>query len=362
MPDVLIVGGGVMGLAAARELRRRGHAVTLFDRSQLGHAASWASAGIVPSASGDPTDPDYQLQDLSYRLWPGFSRDLADETGMDPEFRENGCLIPALDDHDAEALHQAVHVGYLPGGKFLTRADLRDAEPALGPSVVAGAWKPGGNVENRRLCKVLELSCRQSGVTVRPGAEVRGILVQGDRVVGVDLVDERVSAETVVVAAGAWTGNLPGCHPIVPVVPQRGQILALDRAGVVLRNVILAPDDPYLVPRADGRIVVGATREMAGWDPAYTAGGVASLLTRAIRLVPSLQASPIHEIWTGFRPLSRDGVPIIGPGEARGLYFATGHGPSGIGPLPGTIALLISLIEGETPPIEPEPFSPLRFA
>lgn len=361
MPDVIVIGGGVMGLATARELRRRGRSVTLLDRARPGHAASWASAGIVPSPSGNPTDPGFQLQALSYRLWPSLAHELVEETGLDPEFRENGCLIPALGEGEAADLRRAVRLGAVPDGKFLTGAELREAEPVLGPDVVAAVWKPGGNVENRRLCRALEMSCLQRGVEVRAGSEARAIVSEGDRVVGVDLLGERLTADVVVVAAGAWSGALPGCRPIVPVVPQRGQILALDRAGVTLRQVILTPDDPYLVPRADGRIVVGATRELAGWDPAYTASGVAGLLTQAIRLTPALQNCPIHEIWTGFRPLCLDGFPIVGPGAARGLFYVTGHGPSGIGPLPGTIALLLALTEGESPPIPDAPFSPMRF-
>jgi glycine oxidase len=362
MPDVVVIGGGAVGLAAARELRRRGRSVTLLERAQPGRAASWASAGIVGAPTGPETEPGFRLQELSRRLWPAFAAELQAESGLDPEYRETGCLIPALDARDAPGLRQALRGGYVKDGRFLEGAELRDAEPALGPAVVAALWKPGGNVENRRLCKALEISARRLGVEVRTGAEVRAIALAGDQATGVELVGETIAADLVIVAAGAWTGALPGCRPVVPVVPQRGQILALDRGAVNLRHVILTPDDPYLVPRADGRIVIGATRELAGWDSGITAGGIAWLLSAAIQIAPPLHDCPIHEIWTGFRPLSPDGVPIIGPGAARGLYFATGHGPSGIGPLPGTIALLAALIDGEPPPIPADAFSPLRFA
>jgi glycine oxidase len=362
VPDVVVVGGGVMGLAAARELRRRGLAVTLLERAQPGRAASWASAGIVGAPTGPRTEPGFQLQALIRRLWPDLVAQLSAESGLDPEYRELGCLIPAFDDDQARDLRQAIRFGQIEEGKLLQGADLRDAEPALGPTVVAAAWKPGGNVENRRLCKALELSDRRNGVDIRTGAEVRAIRLDHGRVTGVELVDGFVPAGMVIVAAGAWSGSLPGCQPTVPIIPQRGQILALDRGTVTLRQVILTPDDPYLVPRADGRIVIGATRELAGWDASVTAGGIAWLLSTAIQIVPALRDCPIHEIWTGFRPLSPDGVPIIGPGAANGLYFTTGHGPSGIGPMPGTIALLTALISGEPPPIRPEPFSPLRFS
>jgi glycine oxidase len=362
MPDAIVVGGGVMGLATARELRRRGLAVTLLERGQTGRAASWASAGIVGAPTGPRTEPGHALQTLSRQLWPSYAAELEADSGLDPEYRgDQGCLLPAFSDDDARDLARAIQRGLIEEGKLLQGAELRNAEPALGPAVVAAAWKPGGNIENRRLCRALELANRQNGVAIRTGVEVRAIRVERGRATGVDLVDESISADVVVVAAGAWTGSLPGCQPAVPVVPQRGQILALDRGDVRLRQVILTPDDPYLVPRADGRIVIGATREMAGWDASFTAGGIAWLLSMAIHIVPALRDRVIHEIWTGFRPLSPDGIPIIGPGAADGLFFATGHGPSGIGPMPGTIALLAAQIFGEKPPLDPEPFSPLRF-
>ncbi len=362
MRDVAIIGGGVMGLGLARALRHRGLSVVLLERGQPGRAASWASAGIISDPVGDPADPGFQLERLSRQLWPEFAAALTAESGLDPELRETGCLIPARDEAEAEALDRAVRRGDIPGGRLLRGAELRAVEPALGPTIAAACWRAGGNVENRRLCRALELAARAAGVEIRGGAEVREIVAAGDRVTGVRLADEVVPAGMVVVAAGAWSGALAGCRPPVPVEPQRGQILALDRGGVSLRTVILAPDDPYLVPRADGRIVIGATRERAGWDPLPTAGGIAWLLSAALEIVPALRDCPIHEIWTGFRPLSGDGRPIIGPGAVAGLFFCTGHGPSGIGPLPGTLALLTALMLGEPPPIPPEPFSPLRFA
>lgn len=360
MPDVVVIGGGAVGLAVARALRGSGRTVTLLERGQPGRAASWASAGIISAPSGPPDDPNTKLGALSYDRWPAFAEELRAEAGLDPEFRLPGCLIPAFDDAEARDLER-LHHRSVAGGAFLEGAALREAEPTLGPAVRAALRKDGGNVENRRLCTALELAARGRGVVVQTGSEVRAIRVERDRVTGVELTDGVLPAERVVVAAGAWSGALPGCRPAVPVRPQRGQILALRRGAVALRHVILTPGDPYLVPRADGRIVVGATREEAGWDSSPTAGGVAWLLTSAIRIAPPLAGCALHEVWTGFRPLSPDGVPIIGPGAVDGLFFATGHGPSGIGPLPGTVDLLTALLDGAAPPLPPEPFSPLRF-
>jgi glycine oxidase len=177
----------------------------------------------------------------------------------------------------------------------------------------------------------------------------------------VETSERRFNADLVVLAAGAWSCQIENVEPLPPVGPQRGQILALDQASVGVKHVLLTPGDPYFVPRADGRLVIGATREEAGWDPSLTAGGIAWLLNRAMQVVPALKRCPIAELWTGFRPLSADGLPLIGRSAIDGLYFLTGHGPSGIAPLPGSVALLMALIDNEPPPLPPEPFDPLRF-
>lgn len=362
MPDVVVIGAGAMGLGIARALRRRGATVTVVERGQPGRAASWASAGIISAPSGRRAAPNLELQRLSYGLWPAFAEEVWRESGMDPELRLMGCLTPAWSEADARSLDSLVRTGAVDHGELLHGRALREAEPGLGPEIVAALRFPGGNVDNRRLCRALELCIRAAGVTLRTGAEVRRISAEGGRVRGVELAGGALPADAVVVAAGAWTGGLAGCAPAVPVVPQRGQILALDQGAATLRHVILNPDDPYLVPRADGRIVVGATREMAGWDASPTAGGIAWLLSDAIRTVTALAACAIVEQWVGFRPLSADGVPTIGKGAADGLYFLTGHGPSGIGPLPGSLALLTALMFGEEPPIEPGPYDPMRWS
>jgi glycine oxidase len=361
MPDVVVIGGGVMGLAAARELRGRGLSVTLVERGQPGRAASWASAGIISAPIGSDADPSFQLAAFSYRLWPEFAAALAAETGFDPEFRLPGCLVLALAKEDIPALRQVQLQGGLAESAFLEGDALRKAEPALGPAVHAALRKPGGNVENRRLCQALELAARRRGVEFRCGQDVRAIRMEGDRVTGVEVADGMLAAERVLVTAGAWSGTLAGCRPAVPVSPQRGQVLALEAGDIRLQHVIMASGNRYLVPRAAGHIIVAATREEAGWDASLTAGGVAWLLDSALQIAPTLAGCSIRDMWTGFRPISSDGLPIIGLGTIRGLSFATGHGPSGIGQLPGTIALLQALLFDAPPPIPPTAYSPARF-
>jgi glycine oxidase len=359
MSEAIVIGGGVMGLASARELRRRGYAVTLLERAVPGRAASWASAGIVGATPRDEADPSYQLRRVSRQLWPAFAEAIASESGLDPEYREMGCLQLATSETELEWLRQAA--GRSDDASLLDPVALRELEPSLSPILPGGLLVTGGNVENRRLVRGLEIAVRRAGVRVETGAEVRALLVDGQRVAGVETVDRRFTAELVVLAAGAWSAEIRGMVPTPMVRPQRGQILALDHAAVGVRHVLLTPGDPYFVPRADGRLVVGATREEAGWDPSLTAGGVAWLLNRATAVVPALETCPIVEMWTGFRPLSVDGLPMIGNGGLDGLYFLTGHGPSGIAPLPGSVALLMALIAGEPPPLPSEPFDPSRF-
>ncbi len=363
MPDAIVIGGGVMGLAIARELRRRDYSVTLLERGQPGKAASWASAGIIGATVRDEADPSFQLRRVSEQLWPAFADALQQESGIDPEYRETGCLYLAESQRELQWLERVAQrpspSGTAP--RLLQQSELRKEEPELAPGICGALSVPGGNVEPRRLCRALEIAARRAGVVINTGSEVRAIASSGGRAAGVMTSEGQSAADLVVLAAGAWSHGISGVSPAPQVRPQRGQILALDQAATGIRHVLLTPDDPYFVPRADGRLVIGATREEAGWDPSLTAGGVAWLLNRAMSVVPKLSQAPIAEIWTGFRPLSADGLPIIGKSTVEGAYYLTGHGPSGISPLPGSVALLTSLIANEQPPLSPEPFDPLRF-
>jgi glycine oxidase len=367
VPEAIVIGGGVMGLASARELRRRGYSVTLLERAQPGRAASWASAGIIGATVREEADPSYELRRVSEQLWPSFAEQLQSESGMDPEYRETGCLYLAESERELGWLERVVaRARARPHGsgaaaELLDQQQVHELEPALAPNTCGALRVTGGNVEPRRLCRALEIAARRAGVRIEGGVEVRSIGVTGERVAGVTTADGNYQADVVVMAAGAWSSMIPGANTPVPVHPQRGQIMALDQAAAGVRHVLLTPEDPYFVPRCDGRLVIGATREEAGWDASLTAGGVAWLLNRAMAVVPELRDSPIAELWTGFRPLSADGLPLIGPGAPRGLYLLTGHGPSGISPLPGSVALLGAMIAGEPLPLNPAPFDPLRF-
>ncbi|MBV9354522.1 MAG: glycine oxidase ThiO [Chloroflexi bacterium] len=365
MADVIVVGAGIQGLLASYELRQRGLSVVLLERDLPARQASWASAGILSQGISTRHDgPAGDLRTASVRLYPELVAALQEETNVDVELTANGIVLPARDEAEAEQLERDTAALRADGAQvaLVSGQQLREEEPALSPTIPLARLEPGGQVDNRRLCQALELACRARGVDIVSGAMVTEIVSQDGRVQGVRTLEGEVPADRVVVAAGSWSGQLRGCDPTVPVVPQRGQILALGRANVPMRRVVVPYGDPYLVPRPDGRVIVGATRELAGYAATLTASGVAWLLTSAMDLVPELAGSPIVELWTGFRPLSPDGLPIIGPGFLDGLFFLTGHGPSGIAPAPASVQLLVALMLGEPPPVPAEPFDPRRFA
>src|SRR5438552_4914524 len=206
MADAIVVGGGVMGLAAARELRQRGHDVTLLERAQPGRAASWASAGIIGATMRVESDPQHELRRVSRAMWPAFVEALTAESGLDPEYREMGCIQLATDDAELEVLARAGE--NVDGARYLDHTALRELEPSIGPGVPGGLLVPGGNVDNRRLCRALEIAVRRAGVRIETGTEVRALVTGGQRVSGVETGTRRIAADLVVLAAGAWSAMI----------------------------------------------------------------------------------------------------------------------------------------------------------
>ncbi|MBI3025020.1 MAG: FAD-dependent oxidoreductase [Candidatus Tectomicrobia bacterium] len=366
MADVVVVGGGVMGLLCARELARAGRKVLLLEKGRAGSGATWASAGIV-SSHGTAGRVDrggeagLRLRRASFSLWPNLANALREESGVDPEFRETGVLLLALEEGQARELQAEPGRHGFGEARWLGPPALREAEPALSGRLPGALLLPGGSVDPRKLAPALDIACRRLGVEVREGQLAQEVIAQGGRARGVRTLEGTIEAPAVLVCAGVGSRTLPGLKPAPPILPQRGQILSLGARGIGVRHVLLTPEDPYFVPRADGRLVLGATREFAGEDPRLTAGGLAWLLTAGIRVLPALAQAPIEETWTGFRPLSADGLPLIGPGGLEGLFFCAGHGPAGIGPAPASARLAAAHILGEKPPLDPAPYDPRRF-
>ncbi len=365
-PDLLVIGAGVIGLAIARELLAAGRRVTLLERSEPGRAASWAAAGML-SPLGEALEPGpflrFALEGLE--AYPAFAAELEDETGIEVELRHSGKLRVALSHPEAERL-RARHAWAVEHGHrtaWLEPDSLAELEPGLTGALGALRLDEDLRIDNRQLARALAASVEARGGRLHRHTEVEEILHAGGRVHGVRLAGgERLECPRVLLAAGAWCGRLSGRPDAVPVRPVRGQMLAL-RPEPLPSPRVLESEEVYLVPRDDGRLLVGATEEEAGFDPSLTAVGVQRILAGAIRLVPALAGAPIDELWTGFRPGTPDGFPILGADpEIEGLYLATGHFRNGILLTPATARAMATLLEeGRADSLPPE-FAPTRFA
>jgi glycine oxidase len=310
----------------------------------------------------------------SQARWPGFAEELNRASGVDVELRREGTLVLALTaDDQAEIGH---HLDFqkkldLPL-EWLSATATRAREPHLAGKIAGALFSPQDHqVDNRKLAQALHAAAKGAGATVHEHRPVKEISVHAGRANGVMLEDGTTfAADIVVLAAGAWSRRIGGLPPDrrPPVRPVKGQMLALkmDAASPLLNHVLWAPG-AYLVPRRDGRLVVGGTVEEKGFDETITAGGMLTLLEAAWRAVPAVEELPIAEIWVGHRPGSRDDAPILGRGPLEGLFYATGHHRNGILLAPVTADAMARLILDDTldPAIRPfglERFLPARAA
>jgi glycine oxidase len=346
--------------------RARGLSVCLLDRGDLGHGASHVAAGMLaPIAEADAGERALlELGLRSARRWLAFAQELRDVSGIDVGYRRCGTLVVARDRDAAEALERELALRQrlgLPVGR-LRASQARALEPALAPGVRLALDVPDDHAVDPRLVTLaLAAAAERAGVTLRPGAEVAE--VRPGR--GVALADgELVRAEQVVVAAGAWSGRIPGVPPEarVPVRPVKGQILRLrDRAhaagGLVER--VLRFEGGYLVGRGDGRYVLGATVEEQGFDTTVTAGGVYELLRDAAEVLPGVLELDVEEVAAGLRPGTPDNAPILGRSPLDGLAWATGHYRNGILLAPVTADLVAAELAGEP---RAHDLGPERFA
>ena len=369
-PKTVVIGAGVVGLGIAWRLAQAGCVVTVFDRGEAGHGASWAAAGMLAAAvETEPgEEPLLPLALESQRLWPDFARELEAASGISVNYRDEGTLVVALNRDDAVQLRHSYEFqkGLGLDLHWLNAAEVRQREPHLKPGIAAAVWSPNDHqVENRDLGRALAVAARKAGVELVEHCAVREAILAGGRVAGVVTERGREPADVVVLAAGAWSREIGGIPPayLPPVRPIKGQMLALqmDPAAPLLRHVVWLPR-AYLTPRNDGRLIIGATVEERGFDASLTAGGMLALLEGAWRAVPTIEELPIAETWVGFRPGSRDDAPMLGPSGIDGLVVATGHHRNGILLSPVTAAVVSTFVLTGRLPETARPFSPERFA
>ncbi|MUL36620.1 glycine oxidase ThiO [Gloeocapsopsis dulcis] len=335
--DILIIGGGVVGLAIAVELKLRGASVTVLSRD-FRAAASHAAAGMLaPQAEEIPPGAMRDLCLESRSLYPEWVDKLEQLSGVTTGYWACGILAPVYQNHSSTAADDEV-------AYWLERDAINLYQPGLSVDVVGGWWYPeDGQVDNRALMRSLRTAAESLGIDLQDNITVQAIQQQQRRVIGVQTSVGIYRAEHYVLAAGAWSNELLP----VAVSPKKGQMLSLrvpeGNYGLPLQRVLFG-SDTYIVPRRDGRIIVGATSEEVGFTPYNTSLGIQTLLQNATRLFSQLQNYPIDELWWGFRPATPDELPILGSSTCHNLTLATGHYRNGILLAPITASLIAEYI------------------
>jgi glycine oxidase len=365
--SVVIVGGGVMGCAAAYELSRRGIAATVLERSVPGAEASSAAAGILGAqVEAHHPGPLTDLGLLSRKLYPELVAALERDSGIAIGYRRSGVLKVAFESAEVALLSR--ELDWQKRAKLrlerVTAAVLAKREPALSRQLAGGVWfEDDARLEPRALLSALRIAAEKAGALFRSGSFVKRVALEDERAVGVELDDgSLVRGSHVVLAAGSWTSLLTGQSNDAPrVVPARGQIVELKTSVPLLDAVVFGPDC-YLVPRQDGRVLIGSTLEFVGFRREVTAGAVAKLLAAAIRLVPALADAELSSSWSSFRPYTADELPLLGPSSTPGLILMSGHYRNGILLAPISARIVADTVSGKKPPLDLGPFAPERRA
>jgi len=361
--DILILGGGVIGLSVACELGRRGASVTVLDAAAPGRASTAAAGMLAPLAEAAAPGPFLEFALESLRRYPDFVAHLSELSGQKLRICGPGMLRVARTEDEEATLCRAFAWQSSLGLPLhrLSGAEVRRLEPAAATNIQAALLSPHErHIEPRQLLSALNEGCRRQEVEIVT-AKVTGVQTKSGHALAVSTAQGRHSFGTLVLAGGAWSRGLGQYFGLpLPVTPLRGQILALGPQSPAPISHTLYTHGAYLVPRADGRIVVGATEEWAGFDAETTDDGIAGLRADAARLVPTLAGWPLHSAWAGLRSVSADGLPLLGraPGWDN-VQVATGHGRNGILMAPLTGALMAdALLHNASLPTA---FDPARF-
>jgi glycine oxidase len=364
-----IIGAGVAGLGIAWRLAQGGAVVHVYDKAEAGRGASHAAAGMLAGVlevePGEETMLPFALE--SQRLWPGFAAELKGYSGIDPGYRETGTLFVAVEEDDLGVLEQRQaflqkHGHALPA---LSKTELRQREPYLSPRVARALYSAVDHqADNRALVAALLAACCKAGVIIYEHSPVERMDIRDGRVEALHVNGQRIAASQVIVCAGAWSGGIQGipAEYMPPVFPLKGQMLALqmDARMPILKHVLWTPR-LYMVPREDGRLIIGATMEDKGFDANLTGGGMLHLLRETFDVLPGMEELPLIESWTGFRPTSPDDAPILGSSGINGLSYATGQHRNGILFAPLIADAMSAYIRDGRLPDLAEPFTMRRF-
>jgi glycine oxidase len=348
--DVIVIGGGIIGLSLSIELRKRGASVLVVERGEPGREASHAAGGMLVDCQLETPATLQPLATASARMYPEFVHELEVESGVKVDLRDEGTILfPSA----AHASHPALQAPELP-------APLKVLEPALAPSNRPVFYLKERSVDPRALAAAALQAAKRRGVDFSSGDEVTAVDASNGGINRVTTKKTSFRAPKVVNCAGAWSGQI-GPHAF-PTRPVKGQMLCLImQPRNLLKHVIRAPE-VYLIPRSDGRLLVGATVEEAGFDKRTVPATIKRLHQAALALVPKLADARILEDWAGLRPGTPDALPILGPTATPGYYVATGHFRDGILLAPITAQVMADVITGTGCPYDLTPFSPARFS
>jgi glycine oxidase len=376
--DVAVVGGGVAGLATARELARRGMSVAVIDNGKAGGASRAAAGMLAPQAEADYPDDFFELLCASREMYPAFAASVGEESGLGIEIDQTGTLYVALTPEDEDEAERRFAWQSRAGLEVerLTAAEARGLEPAVSPDVrMALLFPRDWQVESRRLVIALDAAAERLGVRIIRAVEASGVIVADGRAAGVVTSEGEMRAGAVVFAAGAWHSSLhkfsdsegPYLNDDPCVEPVRGQILCfqqLDAQPPLVRHVVYGARG-YVVPRRDGKLLAGSTTEHAGFDPRVTEEGAASIAAHAAEVVPGVASLDVTDSWAGLRPRTADGLPVLGEStDVRGLFYATGFYRNGILLAPAAGEIVADLLTGGDTRLSLrilETFSPARF-
>lgn len=362
--DIIIIGGGIIGLSLAHRLACENRRVIVLDRQAPGLEASWAAAGMLSAAPESPDDLALlPLAKKSFALHPDFIAAIQENSGKDANFRRDGALEVFFGDSAVAERDRTVasHRALALTTQAISRAEATSIEPSLSKPAYAAAWLPDEySVDPRLLTSAVLQAAKNRGATVRSNIEVRSLVIEGSRCVGVESPSEKFVAEHVVLAAGCFSSGIAAAARLAPTQPVRGQMVSL-RAARPVPNHVVRSHRGYVVPRGNGLLVAGSTIEHVGFEKKVTAAGIGGILSAAVELIPELAGAAIEETWCGLRPDTPDHLPLIGPAEFAGLWLATGHYRNGILLAPATAQILGAwILRGKTD-FNMDAYSPQRF-